>query len=155
MPGIQAVSDQPWDASVKSLVAFPQLMALMGETRNGAKPGRCFSGPAAGRDGLGTAIVHRRNKLPLEVINRTESYYHNEESCTGKTDSHGTWSYHPITVLTANPVITEPATTVISIEPAILMWSIFPTANPTVVLWNPIILRIRRFICTTSRRTVC
>ena len=28
---IQAVSDQPWDASVKSLVAFPQLMALMGE----------------------------------------------------------------------------------------------------------------------------
>lgn len=34
---IQAVSDQPWDASVKSLVAFPQLMALMGKTRNGYK----------------------------------------------------------------------------------------------------------------------
>lgn len=28
---IQAVPDQPWNASVKSLVAFPQLMALMGE----------------------------------------------------------------------------------------------------------------------------
>lgn len=28
---IQAVANQPWDASVKSLVAFPQLMALMGE----------------------------------------------------------------------------------------------------------------------------
>ena len=28
---IQAVSGQPWDASVKSLVAFPQLMSLMGE----------------------------------------------------------------------------------------------------------------------------
>lgn len=28
---IQAVSGQPWDPSVKSLVAFPQLMALMGE----------------------------------------------------------------------------------------------------------------------------
>lgn len=28
---IQAVSSQPWDPSVKSLVAFPQLMALMGE----------------------------------------------------------------------------------------------------------------------------
>lgn len=27
---IQAVSGQPWDASVKSLVAFPQLMTLMG-----------------------------------------------------------------------------------------------------------------------------
>ncbi len=34
---IQAVSDQPWDASVKSLVAFPQLMALMAKTRNGCK----------------------------------------------------------------------------------------------------------------------
>ncbi|MCE0813700.1 DUF3300 domain-containing protein [Buttiauxella sp. S04-F03] len=28
---IQAVANQPWDPSVKSLVAFPQLMALMGE----------------------------------------------------------------------------------------------------------------------------
>ncbi|MFT4291852.1 DUF3300 domain-containing protein, partial [Enterobacter sp.] len=28
---IQAVSGQPWDPSVKSLVAFPQLMSLMGE----------------------------------------------------------------------------------------------------------------------------
>lgn len=54
---IQAVSGQPWDASVKSLVAFPQLMALMGETRNGCKTRRCFSGAAAGRDGLGTTIA--------------------------------------------------------------------------------------------------
>ncbi|MEO3990008.1 DUF3300 domain-containing protein [Pseudocitrobacter cyperus] len=30
-PAIQAVSDQPWDASVKSLVAFPPLMAMMGQ----------------------------------------------------------------------------------------------------------------------------
>ncbi|WP_368542188.1 DUF3300 domain-containing protein [Enterobacter soli] len=28
---VQAVSGQPWDPSVKSLVAFPQLMSLMGE----------------------------------------------------------------------------------------------------------------------------
>lgn len=89
---IQAVSDQPWDASVKSLVAFPQLMALMGENPQWVQNlGRCFSGPAAGRDGLGTAIAATgaTNRL-AEVINRTESYYHNEESCTGKTDSHGT-----------------------------------------------------------------
>lgn len=68
---IQAVSDQPWDASVKSLVAFPQLMALMGEKpAMGAKPGRCFSGAAAGRDGLGTAIAATgaTNRL-AEVIN--------------------------------------------------------------------------------------
>ncbi|BFU32734.1 hypothetical protein GPC19245_07170 [Enterobacter asburiae] len=28
---IQAVASQPWDPSIKSLVAFPQLMSLMGE----------------------------------------------------------------------------------------------------------------------------
>ena len=56
----------------------------------GAKPGRCFSGPGAGRDGLGTTIAATgaTNRL-AEVINRTESYYHNEENCTGNTDSHG------------------------------------------------------------------
>ena len=32
---IQAVASQPWDPSVKSLVAFPQLMSLMGEIRRG------------------------------------------------------------------------------------------------------------------------
>ena len=70
---IQAVSDQPWDASVKSLVAFPQLMALMGENPQWVQ-------------NLGDAFLAQ----PQDVINRTESYYHNEESCTGKTDSHGT-----------------------------------------------------------------
>ena len=30
-PALQAAANQPWDASVKSLVAFPSLMALMGE----------------------------------------------------------------------------------------------------------------------------
>lgn len=88
---IQAVSDQPWDASVKSLVAFPQLMALMGENPQWVQNLGDAFGPAAGRDGLGTAIAATgaTNRL-AEVINRTESYYHNEESCTGKTDSHGT-----------------------------------------------------------------
>ncbi|WP_117085096.1 DUF3300 domain-containing protein, partial [Klebsiella pneumoniae] len=28
---VQAVANQPWDPSVKSLVAFPALLALMGE----------------------------------------------------------------------------------------------------------------------------
>ena len=30
-PAVQAVANQPWDPSVKSLVAFPSLLALMGE----------------------------------------------------------------------------------------------------------------------------
>ncbi|MBD4421636.1 DUF3300 domain-containing protein, partial [Xanthomonas citri pv. citri] len=29
---VQAVASQPWDPSVKSLVAFPALLAMMGET---------------------------------------------------------------------------------------------------------------------------
>lgn len=102
----------------------------------GAKPGRCFSGAAAGRDGLGTAIAATgaTNRL-AEVINRTESYYHNEESCTGNTDSHG--SRHTInTVSTASPIITEPATTVISIEPANPDVVYIPNYNPTVVYGN-------------------
>ncbi len=28
---VQAVASQPWDPSVKSLVAFPALLAMMGE----------------------------------------------------------------------------------------------------------------------------
>lgn len=34
---IQAVANQPWDPSVKSLVAFPQLMSLMGENPPGCR----------------------------------------------------------------------------------------------------------------------
>ncbi|TBP80871.1 DUF3300 domain-containing protein, partial [Klebsiella quasipneumoniae] len=30
-PAVQAVASQPWDPSVKSLVAFPALLAMMGE----------------------------------------------------------------------------------------------------------------------------
>lgn len=51
------------------------------------------------------------------------------------------------TVSTASPIITEPATTVISIEPANPDVVYIPNYNPTVVYGTGPILRIRRFIC--------
>ncbi|MFP1482881.1 DUF3300 domain-containing protein [Escherichia coli] len=103
----------------------------------GAKRGNAFSGAAAGRDGLGTAIAATgaTNRF-TEVINRTKSYYHNEESCTGNTDSHGSRPCPSNTVSTASPIITEPATTVISIEPANPDVVYIPNYNPTVVYGN-------------------
>ncbi len=45
---VQAVASQPWDPSVKSLVAFPALLAMMGENPpSGGKSWQCVFGPAA------------------------------------------------------------------------------------------------------------
>lgn len=56
----------------------------------GVKFGRCFFGLVVGRDGFGIAIavIGVINRF-VEVINRIESYYYNEESCIGKIDSYG------------------------------------------------------------------
>ncbi|XPE66784.1 DUF3300 domain-containing protein [Shigella flexneri] len=53
---IQAVSDQPWDASVKSLVAFPTIDGVDGRNRNGCTTWAMLFGAAAGRDGLGQRL---------------------------------------------------------------------------------------------------
>ncbi|VCV62453.1 hypothetical protein BANRA_05270 [Klebsiella pneumoniae] len=39
---VQAVASQPWDPSVKSLVAFPALLAMMGEIRPVENLGNAF-----------------------------------------------------------------------------------------------------------------
>lgn len=45
---VQAVASQPWDPSVKSLVAFPALLAMMGENPPQVeKSWQCVFGPAA------------------------------------------------------------------------------------------------------------
>lgn len=101
-------------------------------------------GAAAGRDGLGTAIAATgaTNRL-AEVINRTESYYHNEENCTGNTDSHG--SRHTFQLPTPSlQSLQQPS---FPLSPPILMWSIFPTTTQPWFTGTGPILRIRRFIC--------
>lgn len=102
----------------------------------GAKHRRCFSGAAAGRDGLGTAIAATgaTNRF-AEVINRTKVI-----TTTKKAVPVTQTVTAPVipsnTVSTASPIITEPATTVISIEPANPDVVYIPNYNPTVVYGN-------------------
>lgn len=134
---IQAVSDQPWDASVKSLVAFPQLMALMGENPQWVQ-------------NLGDALLAQPQDV-MDSVQRLRQLAQQTGSLKSSTEQKvitTTKKAVPVkqtvtapvipsnTVLTANPVITEPATTVISIEPANPDVVYIPNYNPTVVYGN-------------------
>lgn len=145
---IQAVSDQPWDASVKSLVAFPQLMALMGENPQWVQNlGDAFL--AQPQDVMDS--VQRLRQLAQQTGSLKSSTEQKVITTTKKTVPVTQTVTAPVipsnTVSTANPVITEPATTVISIEPANPDVVYIPNYNPTVVYGTGPILRIRRFIC--------
>ena len=82
----------PWDASVKSLVAFPQLMALMGENPQWVQNlGDAFlAQPQDVMDSVQRLRQLAQQTGSLKSSTEQKSHYHNEESCTGKTDSHGT-----------------------------------------------------------------
>ncbi|WP_096996805.1 DUF3300 domain-containing protein [Escherichia coli] len=134
---IQAVSDQPWDASVKSLVAFPQLMALMGENPQWVQNlGDAFL--AQPQDVMDS--VQRLRQLAQQTGSLKSSTEQKVITTTKKAVPVKQTVTAPIipsnTVLTASPVITEPATTVISIEPANPDVVYIPNYNPTVVYGN-------------------
>lgn len=134
---IQAVSDQPWDASVKSLVAFPQLMALMGENPQRVQNlGDAFL--AQPQDVMDS--VQRLRQLAQQTGSLKSSTEQKVITTTKKAVPVKQTVTAPVipsnTVLTANPVITEPATTVISIEPANPDVVYIPNYNPTVVYGN-------------------
>ena len=117
--GIQGVSAQPWDASVKSLVAFPQLMALMGENPQWVQNlGDAFL--AQPQDVMDS--VQRLRQLAQQTGSLKSSTEQKVITTTKKAVPVKQTVTAPVipsnTVLTASPVITEPATTVISIEPA-------------------------------------
>lgn len=73
---IQAVASQPWDPSVKSLVAFPQLMA---QSAMGAKPGRCVLSPATGCDGCGAKAAPARSTNRFAKINAAANRHQRAE----------------------------------------------------------------------------
>ena len=134
---IQAVSDQPWDASVKSLVAFPQLMALMGENPQWvqnlgdaflAQPQDVMDSVQRLRQ-LAQQTGSLKSSTEQKVITTTKKAIPVKQTVTAPV-------IPPNTVTTANPVITEPATTVISIEPANPDVVYIPNYNPTVVYGN-------------------
>ena len=134
---IQAVSDQPWDASVKSLVAFPQLMALMGENPQWVQNlGDAFL--AQPQDVMDS--VQRLRQLAQQTGSLKSSTEQKVITTTKKAVPVTQTVTAPVipsnTVSTANPVITEPATTVISIEPANPDVVYIPNYNPTVVYGN-------------------
>lgn len=114
---IQAVSDQPWDASVKSLVAFPQLMALMGENPQWVQNlGDAFL--AQPQDVMDS--VQRLRQLAQQTGSLKSSTEQKVITTTKKAVPVKQTVTAPVipsnTVLTANPVITEPGCQLSSIS---------------------------------------
>lgn len=134
---IQAVSDQSWDASVKSLVAFPQLMALMGENPQWVQNlGDAFL--AQPQDVMDS--VQRLRQLAQQTGSLKSSTEQKVITTTKKAVPVKQTVTAPVTlsdtVSTASHVITEPAPTVITVEPTNPDVVYIPNYNPTVVYGN-------------------
>ena len=131
---IQAVSGQPWDASVKSLVAFPQLMALMGENPQWVQNlGDAFL--AQPQDVMDS--VQRLRQLAQQTGSLKSSTEQKIITTTKKVVPVNQPANAPATqsntVSTSSPVVAEPAPTVIAIEPANPDVVYIPNYNPNVV----------------------
>jgi len=134
---INAVASQPWDASVKSLVAFPQLAALMGQD-----PGWV--------EDLGNAFLAQ----PQDVMDAVQKL-------RALAQQTGTLKSSPQQKVTSEPVAASPVSTesgnrtsvhtssptIIKIEPADPQVVYVPTYNPTTVYgawpntaWPPVYL---------------
>lgn len=134
---IEAVSGQPWDASVKSLVAFPQLMALMGENPQWVQNlGDAFL--AQPQDVMDS--VQRLRQLAQQTGSLKSSTEQKVITTTKKTVPVKQAVTAPVTqsntVSTSSPVVAEPAPTVITIEPTNPDVVYIPNYNPTVVYGN-------------------
>ncbi|POT55924.1 DUF3300 domain-containing protein [Citrobacter amalonaticus] len=124
---IQAASGQPWDPSVKSLVAFPQLMALLGEDPEWVQ-------------NLGDAFLAQPQDV-MDSVQRLRLLA--QQTGTLKSTPQQTVSNEPITPGKEAPakststttVVTPPApaATIIKIEPADPQVVYVPSYNPTVV----------------------
>ncbi|WP_414166102.1 DUF3300 domain-containing protein [Superficieibacter sp. BNK-5] len=123
---IQAAANQPWDASVKSLVAFPQLMALMGQDPQWV-------------ENLGNAFLAQ----PQDVMDSIQKL-------RALAQQTGTLKSTPQQKVTSEPTVTSAAntspaksgttmvvhsapSTIIKIEPADPQVVYVPTYNPTTV----------------------
>lgn len=118
---VQAVSSQPWDPSVKSLVAFPQLTALMGENPQWVQ-------------NLGDAFLAQ----PKDVMDSVQKLrLLAQQTGTLKTTPQQTVTTAPVTVHQNTTVkessgtSTAQAPTVIKIEPTDPQVVYVPTYNPT------------------------
>ena len=109
---VKAVADKPWDPSVQSLVAFPDVIAIMGE-----KP--------AWVQTLGDAFLAQPDRL----MDRAQFLRKKaQEAGNLKTTEQQT-----VTVEAASPTSTSTNTTIIVIEPAQPEVIYVPVYNPTIV----------------------
>ncbi|EFB4438867.1 DUF3300 domain-containing protein [Escherichia coli] len=120
---IQAVSDQPWDASVKSLVAFPQLMALMGENPQWVQ-------------NLGDAFLAQPQDV-MDSVQRLRQLAQQTGSLKSSTEQKvitTTKKAVPVKQTVTAPVI--PSNTVLTANPVNPDVVYIPNYNPTVVYGN-------------------
>lgn len=125
---IQAVANQPWDPSVKSLVAFPQLMTLMGENPEWVQ-------------NLGDAFLAQPQDV-MDSVQRLRLLA--QQTGSLKSTPQQTVTSTPKKSVAAAPsatasatkssaVSTAPASTVIKIEPANPQVVYVPSYNPSTV----------------------
>lgn len=125
---IQAVANQPWDPSVKSLVAFPQLMTLMGENPEWVQ-------------NLGDAFLAKPQDV-MDSVQRLRLLA--QQTGSLKSTPQQTVTSTPKKSVTTAPTSTAsatkssavsaaPASTVIKIEPADPQVVYVPSYNPSTV----------------------
>ncbi|MCZ7839508.1 DUF3300 domain-containing protein [Leclercia adecarboxylata] len=115
---IQAVSGQPWDASVKSLVAFPQLMSLLG-------------GNPEWVQNLGDAFLAQPKDV-MDAVQRLRALAQQTGALTSTPQQKVTVATTPTSTATVKTAST-PSQTVIKIEPADPQVVYVPSYNPSVV----------------------
>lgn len=124
---IQAVSGQSWDPSVKSLVAFPQLMALMGENPDWVQ-------------NLGNAFLAQPQDV-MDAVQRLRLLAQQTGSLKSSPQQTVTNTQKTTVVVpaqssstsTSHTASSAPATTVIKIEPTDPQVVYVPNYNPSVV----------------------
>ncbi|HGU9819584.1 hypothetical protein BWZ29_10860 [Enterobacter cancerogenus] len=123
---IQAVASQPWDPSVKSLVAFPQLMSLMGENPPWVQNlGDAFL--AQPKDVMGSV---QRLRALAQKTGALQSTPQQTVTTVTKPASAKTSTTEATTTAATTPA---PAPTVIKIESADPQVVYVPTYNPNTV----------------------
>lgn len=121
---IQAVSGQSWDPSVKSLVAFPQLMALMGENPDWVQ-------------NLGNAFLAQPQDV-MDAVQRLRLLAQQTGSLKSTPQQTVTNTQKTTVIQTPSSSTTKvtssaPTSTVIKIEPTDPQVVYVPNYNPTVV----------------------
>lgn len=123
---IQAVANQPWDPSVKSLVAFPQLMALMGENPEWVQNlGDAFL--AQPQD-----VMDSVQRLRL-LAQQTGSLKSTPQQTVTSTPKKSVAAAPSAASTTSSMQSATPASTVIKIEPANPQVVYVPSYNPSTV----------------------